>query len=69
MFCAIKPPLAVDIHGYCALIVDAAFVVCYQVYAFVFTRFYNTIFPDTDAKKPNATYTNFDNPGAGTRIQ
>ncbi|SNB57378.1 Uncharacterized membrane protein [Marinobacter sp. es.042] len=38
-----------------ALIVDVAFVVFYLVYAFVFTWCYDTIFPDTDAKKSNAT--------------
>jgi uncharacterized membrane protein len=38
-----------------ALIVDVAFVVFYLVYAFVFTWCYDTIFPDTDAKKPNVT--------------
>jgi len=38
-----------------ALIVDVAFVVFYLVYAFVFTWCYDTIFPDTDAKKSNVT--------------
>ena len=38
-----------------ALIVDVAFVVFYLIYAFVFTWCYDTIFPDTDAKKSNVT--------------
>ena len=40
---------------FCARTLDVAFVVFYLVHAFVFTRCYDTIFPDTDAKKPNAT--------------
>lgn len=35
-----------------ALIVDIAFVLFYLVYAFVFTWCYDTIFPDTDGKRP-----------------
>lgn len=55
MFCVIKRALAVDIHVFWALVVDATFAVFYLVHAFVFTCCYDTIFPDTDAKKPNAT--------------
>ncbi|WP_227514551.1 chlorhexidine efflux transporter [Marinobacter adhaerens] len=40
---------------FCARTLDVAFVVFYLVYAFLFTWCYDTIFPDTDAKKPNAT--------------
>ncbi|MGP4845617.1 PACE efflux transporter [Marinobacter sp. 1Y8] len=37
-----------------ALVIDAAFVVFYLIYAFVFTWCYDTLFPDPDARAPRA---------------